>query len=64
MEYYKTKDLLHVKRILGHKNIKNTLLYTQLITFENDDYNCKTALNVTEATELIEAGFEYVCDIH
>jgi integrase len=31
MEYYKTKDILHVMRLLGHKNIKNTLIYTQLI---------------------------------
>jgi integrase len=28
MEYHKTKDILHVIRILGHKNIKNTLIYT------------------------------------
>ena len=27
MEYQKTKDILHVKRILGHKNINNTLIY-------------------------------------
>ena len=50
-------------RLLGHKNIKNTLIYTQLVTFENDDYVCKAAANVKEATELIEAGFEYVCDV-
>lgn len=34
MEYYKTKDILHVMRLLGHKNIKNTLIYTQLAKFE------------------------------
>ena len=28
MEYHKTKDILHVMRLLGHKNIKNTLVYT------------------------------------
>lgn len=28
MEYHKTKDILHVKQVLGHKNIKNTLVYT------------------------------------
>jgi integrase len=63
MEYHKTKDILYVMRLLGHKNIKNTLIYTQLVTFENDDYVCKAATNVKEATELIEAGFEYVCDV-
>ncbi len=63
MEYHKTKDILHVMKILGHRNIKNTLRYTQLVTFEDDDYVCKTATNVKEATELIEIGFEYVCDM-
>jgi len=29
-EYHKTKDILHVTQILGHKNIKNTLIYVQL----------------------------------
>jgi integrase len=26
MEYHRTKDILHVMQILGHKNIKNTLV--------------------------------------
>jgi integrase len=63
MEYHKTKDVLYVMRLLGHKNIKNTLVYTQLVTFEDDDYICKAAANVKEAAELIEAGYEYVCDM-
>ena len=63
MEYHRTKDILHVMRILGHKNIKNTLIYTQLVTFEDDDYVCKTAATVPEAAELIEAGFDYVCEL-
>jgi hypothetical protein len=63
IEYHKTKDILYVMKLLGHKNIKNTLVYTQLVTFEDDDYVCKAAANVKEATELIEAGYECVCDI-
>jgi integrase len=63
MEYHKTKDILHVMRLLGHKNIKNTLIYTQLVTFEDDEYICKTAESVKEAKELIEAGYQYVCDM-
>ena len=63
MEYHKTKDILHVMRLLGHKNIKNTLIYTQLVTFQNDDYTCKVAVNIKEAAELIEAGYEYVCEM-
>ncbi|MGA3110907.1 MAG: site-specific integrase [Candidatus Bathyarchaeia archaeon] len=63
MEYHKTKDILHVMRLLGHKNIKNTLIYTQLVTFEDDDYVCKAATNIKEATQLIEAGYEYITEM-
>jgi integrase len=28
MEYHRTKDLLHVKRLLGHKDLRTTLRYT------------------------------------
>jgi len=64
MEYHKTKDILHVMQMLGHRNIKNTLIYTQLINSEDDnEYICKVAKTVEQAAELIEAGFEYVCEI-
>jgi hypothetical protein len=46
---------------LGYRNI--TLVYTQLVVFEDDDYICRAATNVKEATELIEAGYECVCDM-
>jgi integrase len=61
MEYAKTKDILHVMQMLGHRNIQNTLLYTQLIDFHNDEYHSATAKTVLEAQKLVE-GFEYVCD--
>jgi integrase len=64
MLYHKTRDLLHVKAHLGHKDLRTTLRYTQLLeTLENDEYTCKTATNVKEATNLIENGFEYVTEI-
>jgi len=63
MEYAKTKDILHVMQMLGHKNINNTLVYTQLIDFKNDEYTSKVAKTVEETCQLIEAGFEYVCDL-
>jgi len=63
MEYHKTKDILHVKNLLGHKNINNTLLYTQLVDFQDDDYSSRVAKTVNECCELVEAGFEYVCDM-
>jgi len=61
--YDRTKDILLVMQRLGHKKIETTMLYTQLITYdENEEYTCRTASNVKEATELIEAGFQYVAD--
>ena len=62
MEYHKTKDILHLMQLLGHKNIKNTLIYTQLVNFESDEYTSKVAHTVEEACELVEGGFDYVCD--
>jgi integrase len=62
-EYARTKDILYVMRLLGHKNIQNTLIYTHLISFESDEYHSATASTVDQAKQLIEAGFEYVCDM-
>jgi integrase len=61
MEYAKTKDILHVMKLLGHRNIQNTLVYTQLVNFESDEYVCKASRDSVEAAQLIESGFEYVC---
>ena len=46
---------------VGHKNIANTFIYTQLVEFESDEYCSAVASNVDEAKKLIEAGFEHVC---
>ena len=62
MEYYKTKDILHVKQLLGHVSIQSTLVYTHLINFENNEWVCKVAKTLEEVCKLIEDGFEYVCD--
>jgi len=61
MEYHKTKNILHVMNLLGHKDVRTTLIYTQLIEFEGDEYHSATAKTVEEAKNLVEAGFEYVC---
>jgi integrase len=63
-EYHKTKDILHVKEMLGHKSINNTLLYTQLVTFADDEFTARVAHSEKEACQLIETGFEYVCDFN
>ena len=63
MEYAKTKDILHVMKLLGHKSIKNTLIYTQLVEgIKDDEYIYKIARTPNEISNLIEAGFEYVCE--
>lgn len=60
-EYHKTKDILHIMEMLGHRDIKTTLIYTQLVNFESDEYNSATAKTTKKAKELVEAGFEYIC---
>jgi integrase len=61
MEYAKTKDILYVMHLLGHKSIQNTLIYTQLVNFENNEYHSAVAENIDQAKKLVEDGFEYVC---
>ena len=38
MEYHRTKDILHVKQLLGHKDINTTLIYTQIVSFESNEF--------------------------
>ena len=60
MTHHQTKDLLYVKRLLGHKDLRTTLRYTQLIDFQSEDCTFAVAKNVNEAQKLIESGFEFV----
>lgn len=66
-EYHKTKDIIHVKTVLGHKNIVSTMTYINLESAiylqQNDEWVCKTAKDLTEATQLIENGFEYITEM-
>jgi len=50
-------------QFLGHRSIKTTLMYTQLVTLTEDEYTCRVAKTVEEATQLIESGFDCVTDI-
>jgi integrase len=59
-EYHRTKDILFVKEILGHKNIQNTMIYTHLVQWESDEYVCKIAQDISEASRLVESGFDYL----
>jgi integrase len=58
MVYFRTNKILLVKKLLGHKNIQNTMKYTQLVEFKDTDYDVTAATNVEEAKKLGEAGFE------
>jgi len=60
MLYAKTRDILLVKQQLGHRKIETTLIYTQLLNLNDDEWTCKATTNDKEASQLIEAGFEYV----
>jgi hypothetical protein len=65
MLYHQTKDILYVMKFLGHRGLKNTLVYIDLeiACFPNggDDYIGKVATTQIEALNLIETGFEHVC---
>ena len=38
------------------------MMYTQLVDFQEGDYVARVANSETETCQLIEAGFEFVCD--
>ncbi len=62
MEYHKTKDILHVQRVFGYRNINSTLIYTHLVNFESDEYHTATSKSLQEDEELLKAGFEYATE--
>jgi len=62
LEYFKTKDILHVKERLGHISITSTLIYTHLVNFESDEYHTATSKSLKRDEELLKAGFEYVTE--
>jgi len=67
MEYHKTKDPWHVKEFLGHKSLKSTEIY---ITIEktifgdpyNEEFHVRVASKQEEIKQLLEVGYEYVCE--
>ncbi len=67
MLYKRTRDILFVMKILGHRNIKNTLLYVNLAEAlgesGDDEYISAAARGLDEARRLVEQGFEYICDV-
>jgi integrase len=62
MLYHQTRNILLVKKLLGHKKIENIMKYTQFIDFKDDDYEVATATTVEEAKTILSSGFEYVTE--
>jgi len=66
MEYHKTKDIIHVQQLLGHRDIKSAMLYIymekQLFQTHDDDFHVKVAKTPEEIKALLEVGFEYVVE--
>jgi integrase/transposase-like protein len=60
MEFHRTKNIVHVKQLLGHKRLESTDVYTHLISFESDEWNVAHAQTLDEENKLIEAGFEFI----
>ena len=62
MTYHYTRNILLVKKLLGHKRIESTMRYTQLIQFEDDKFDVATATTVEDAKELLAVGFNYITE--
>jgi hypothetical protein len=64
-EYHKTKDILYVKELPGHRKIDTTTLYIQLdkalFPGSPDEFTVRVAAKPEEIKGLLEVGFEYVC---
>jgi len=62
-EYAKTKDLIHVKNVLGHVSIQNTMVYIHILGEEPDEsFTVKVAETIDEYIKLLELGFEFISD--
>jgi hypothetical protein len=62
--YYKLQDPIAVMRHLRHKKLETTMHYIRGITTGGEEeYTCKTAKTIQEATTLIEQGFQYITEI-
>jgi integrase len=64
MEYHKTKDVIHVKQVLGHKNIECTMIYINIeqaiFLSDTDEWISKISHSIEEEQQLIDAGFQLV----
>jgi len=63
MTYHRNRDIIYTQRKLGHRNLKNTMRYVQLINFQEDEFTSAVANTLQQACQLIESGFEYVTEV-
>jgi len=64
--YHKTKDICYVQQLLGHKDIRNTMVYiniehTLFGAGTDDEFTVRVTEKPEEIKTLLETGFEYVC---
>ena len=61
--HHQTKDPYYVKQFLDHKSTEIYITIERTI-FEpsSDDYTVKIAKDPKDIKDLLEAGFEYVCN--
>jgi hypothetical protein len=60
--HYTNGNVLAVKKLLGHKQIRNTMKYIGMIHFKDDEFDIATAITVDEAKTVLAAGYDYVTE--
>jgi integrase len=64
--YHKTRDILRVKKFLGHKTLMSTMIYIDIEKAiygqMSQEFTVRVAEEPEEIKKLLEAGFEYVCE--
>jgi len=60
--HYTNGNVLTVKKLLGHKNVQNTMRYIGMIHFKDDEFDVTTATTVDEAKTVLAAGYDYVIE--
>ena len=67
MEYHKTHNIDHVRRLLGHRSVLPTQIYINMeqaiFSGTANEYHVKAVSTVKEATALLAVGFEYVTEV-
>jgi integrase len=64
-QYIQTRDIFHVKYLMGHRNIQSTLHYMHIakgLVNYSDEFTVKVAKSLDEYTSLLEQGFQYISD--